>query len=68
MEQTPKGILEKLRHAPDAASWKRLVDLYTPLIQTWLRQQGIPAADTARRTETHKGRRPKFKRCVPFRP
>jgi RNA polymerase sigma-70 factor (ECF subfamily) len=45
MEQTPRSLLEKLRHDADAASWKRLVDLYTPLIQTWLRQQGIPAAD-----------------------
>ena len=35
--QTPQSLLEKLRQQPDAAAWKRLVDLYTPLLQRWLR-------------------------------
>ena len=30
---------------PDAESWRRLVDLYTPLIQGWLRRHCVPAAD-----------------------
>jgi RNA polymerase sigma-70 factor (ECF subfamily) len=45
MKETPLSLLERLRLRPDAASWKRLVDLYTPLLQAWLRQQQLPAAD-----------------------
>jgi RNA polymerase sigma-70 factor (ECF subfamily) len=45
MEQTPQSLLEKLRLRPDDASWKRLVNLYTPLLQRWLHQYGIPPAD-----------------------
>jgi RNA polymerase sigma-70 factor (ECF subfamily) len=45
MEQTPQSLLEKLRLRPDDASWKRLVNLYTPLLQCWLRQYGVPPAD-----------------------
>jgi RNA polymerase sigma-70 factor (ECF subfamily) len=45
MDLTPHSLLYRLHHRPDAASWKRLVDLYTPLLQTWLRQQHVPAAD-----------------------
>src|SRR5262249_52020673 len=33
------------RMQPDAESWRRLVDLYTPLIQGWLRRHAVPAAD-----------------------
>jgi RNA polymerase sigma-70 factor (ECF subfamily) len=45
MQQTPRSLLERLRLQPDEASWRRLVDLYTPLLQAWLRQQQLPAAD-----------------------
>jgi RNA polymerase sigma-70 factor (ECF subfamily) len=45
MEQTPHNLLERLRLRPDAGSWKRLVDLYTPLLQNWLRRYQVPAAD-----------------------
>jgi RNA polymerase sigma-70 factor (ECF subfamily) len=31
-------LIERLRNPPDAASWRRLVDLYSPLIRRWLRR------------------------------
>jgi RNA polymerase sigma-70 factor (ECF subfamily) len=37
MPDTPISLLERLRLRPDADSWRRLVDLYTPLIVGWLR-------------------------------
>jgi RNA polymerase sigma-70 factor (ECF subfamily) len=43
--ETPLSLLERLRHAPDAAAWQALVDLYTPLIQSWFRRQALPPAD-----------------------
>ena len=44
MKETPHSLLERLCLQPDAASWKRLVDLYTPLLRAWLRLQ-LPPAD-----------------------
>lgn len=45
MDQTPQSLLERLRLQPDADAWKRLVDLYTPLLQSQFRQHQVPAAD-----------------------
>ncbi|MFO0844318.1 MAG: sigma-70 family RNA polymerase sigma factor [Gemmataceae bacterium] len=45
MSQTPRSLLEQLRREPSAASWKRLVDLYTPWLQGWFRQYHLAAAD-----------------------
>jgi RNA polymerase sigma-70 factor, ECF subfamily len=48
MTETSRSLLERLRQDPDENSWKRLVDLYTPLLQRWLRQfraQGPDADD-----------------------
>jgi RNA polymerase sigma-70 factor (ECF subfamily) len=45
MPETPISLLERLRLRPDEASWQRLVRLYTPWIQDWLRRQGLAAAD-----------------------
>ncbi|MGH7224044.1 MAG: RNA polymerase sigma factor [Gemmataceae bacterium] len=45
MTDTPRSLLERLRHQPDEESWKRLVDLYTPLLLRWLRQAGVDASD-----------------------
>ena len=45
MTDTPRSLLERLRHQPDEESWKRLVDLYTPLLQRWLRQAGVDGCD-----------------------
>ncbi|MBI3467453.1 MAG: hypothetical protein HY000_30965 [Planctomycetes bacterium] len=35
----------RLRLHADAASWQRLVDLYTPFIQAWLRRQAAQPRD-----------------------
>jgi RNA polymerase sigma-70 factor (ECF subfamily) len=43
---TPRSLLERLCHQPDDESWKRLVDLYTPLLRRWLRQSGVKGNDT----------------------
>jgi RNA polymerase sigma-70 factor (ECF subfamily) len=45
MDETPQSLLERLRRTHDAGAWKRLVDLYTPLLQCWLRRYGVPPAD-----------------------
>jgi RNA polymerase sigma factor (sigma-70 family) len=45
MPDTSVSLLDRLRGRPDAASWQRLVDLYTPLIQGWLRSQSLQPAD-----------------------
>jgi RNA polymerase sigma factor (sigma-70 family) len=45
MNDTPLSLLERLRQEPDEASWRRLVDLYTPLVRQWLRSQGVTDAD-----------------------
>jgi len=45
MADTSLSLLERLRLRPDDASWRRLVDLYTPLIHHWLRGRLVPAAD-----------------------
>src|SRR5947208_2698279 len=45
MSETSLSLLDRLRSQPDAESWRRLVDLYTPLIQGWLRQYSVSPAD-----------------------
>src|SRR5438270_14034084 len=45
MPETPVSLLERLRLRPDGVAWQRLVDLYTPLIQKWLRYQALEPAD-----------------------
>jgi RNA polymerase sigma-70 factor (ECF subfamily) len=45
MPDTPISLLERLRLRPDSASWRRLVDLYTPLIRTWLRRHALQDPD-----------------------
>lgn len=45
MSETSFSLLDRLRLEPDDGSWKRLVDLYTPLIQEWLRRQGLQQED-----------------------
>jgi RNA polymerase sigma-70 factor (ECF subfamily) len=45
MSRTDVSLLERLRLCPDAPSWKRLVDLYTPLIRGWLHRHGTVPAD-----------------------
>jgi RNA polymerase sigma-70 factor (ECF subfamily) len=45
MADTSVSLLERLRLRPDAESWQRLVDLYTPLIHGWLSRYAVPEAD-----------------------
>jgi RNA polymerase sigma-70 factor (ECF subfamily) len=45
MAETSFSLLNRLRLQPDAESWRRLVDLYTPLIHGWLRRHAVPSAD-----------------------
>ena len=45
MTDTPHSLLERLRERPDDQAWKRLVALYTPLLQRWLRQAGVAGSD-----------------------
>lgn len=45
MSQTPVSLLERLRERPDPESWRRLVDLYTPLIHGWLRRHSVQPSD-----------------------
>src|SRR5438093_321210 len=45
MSETSASLLDRLRHQPDADSWQRLVDLYTPLIRGTLRRHVLPEAD-----------------------
>jgi RNA polymerase sigma factor (sigma-70 family) len=45
MSQTSFSLLERLRTGTDAGSWQRLVDLYTPLIRSWLRRYKVAEAD-----------------------
>jgi RNA polymerase sigma-70 factor (ECF subfamily) len=40
--ETSVSLLDRLREEPDADAWRRLVDMYTPLIRGWLRRHGLP--------------------------
>ena len=42
---TSASLLDRLRAGSVPADWRRLVDLYTPLIRTWLGRHGLQAAD-----------------------
>lgn len=39
MAETSVSLLDRLRYQPAETDWQRLVEMYTPLIQGWLRQQ-----------------------------
>ena len=45
MSDTSFRLLNRLRVQPDAESWRRLVELYTPLIHGWLRRHGVTMTD-----------------------
>jgi RNA polymerase sigma-70 factor (ECF subfamily) len=47
MHTTPLTLLERLRRAPDEAAWRRLVQLYTPLLFSWARRAGESEHDAA---------------------
>src|SRR5436305_2067412 len=45
MSDTSASLLERLRTQPDDRAWRRLVDLYTPLLHGWLRRYGVRPED-----------------------
>jgi len=45
VQETSLSLLERLRLSSDSAAWQRLVELYTPYIQGWLRRQNVQPAD-----------------------
>src|SRR5579871_2260984 len=45
MSPTSATLLERLRDRADAEAWQRLVDLYSPLLSTWLRRHALQGAD-----------------------
>jgi RNA polymerase sigma-70 factor (ECF subfamily) len=47
MDTTPVTLLERLRRHPDEAAWRRLVQLYTPLLFSWARRAGLSSHDAA---------------------
>ena len=47
MTDTPLSLLHRLSSKPDDSDWRRLLDIYSPLIRRWLSSYGIsePEAD-----------------------
>ena len=45
LAETPISLLERLRLRPDPASWRRLHDLYAPLVRGWLGRHGLQPTD-----------------------
>src|SRR4051794_40657736 len=45
MAETSATLLQRLNDRSDSVAWQRLVDLYTPLINSWLLRQGVSAED-----------------------
>src|SRR5262245_65572743 len=47
MHTTPATLLDRLRDTPDETAWRRLVQLYTPLLFYWARRCGETENDAA---------------------
>src|SRR5262249_42610948 len=45
MLETSPSLLERLRSGTDADAWRRLVDVYTPLLHCWLRRCSVQPTD-----------------------
>lgn len=45
MAETSATLLQRLNDRSDSVAWRRLVELYTPLIHAWLRRQGVSDDD-----------------------
>jgi RNA polymerase sigma-70 factor (ECF subfamily) len=45
MAETSATLLERLNDRSDSVAWRRLVDLYSPLIKAWLHHHGVSASD-----------------------
>lgn len=45
MNETSLSLLTRLRRSPESEAWNRLVELYAPLLRTWLRSYDVQAND-----------------------
>jgi RNA polymerase sigma-70 factor (ECF subfamily) len=45
MSETSFSLLERLRSRPDGDAWRRLVDVYTPLLRAWMARHALQASD-----------------------
>jgi hypothetical protein len=43
--ETSVSLLERLAGAPTDDDWRRLLDLYQPLLHAWMARAGVPPAD-----------------------
>jgi RNA polymerase sigma-70 factor (ECF subfamily) len=43
--ETSDSLLERLAGAPTDDDWRRLNDLYQPLLRTWIARAGVPTSD-----------------------
>jgi RNA polymerase sigma-70 factor, ECF subfamily len=46
MDETSLSLLQRLKSSPESENWNRLVELYAPLIRTWLRKYDVQETDT----------------------
>jgi RNA polymerase sigma factor (sigma-70 family) len=46
MDETSLSLLQRLKPSPESENWNRLVELYAPLIRTWLRKYDVQETDT----------------------
>jgi RNA polymerase sigma-70 factor (ECF subfamily) len=44
--ETSVSLLERLAGAPTDDDWRRLVELYQPLLRAWMTRAGVPATDS----------------------
>ncbi len=45
MFETSHSLIDQLRNESDAASWERLVALYSPLLRGWIDRYGVQSTD-----------------------
>ena len=45
--ETSVSLLERLAGTPSNDDWRRLLDLYQPLLHAWMARAGVPASDDA---------------------
>jgi RNA polymerase sigma-70 factor (ECF subfamily) len=45
MDKTSLSLLQRVCDESDSESWQTLADLYTPLLQRWLRRYGLQSSD-----------------------
>ena len=47
MNTTSASLLQRLRFAEDGAAWERFVQIYSPLLFSWVRRSGLPESEAA---------------------